>query len=167
MKSKYVFAYIYQLLLDNKIISRDYRFDAKIKTNKVLYFAELMHRILFKKELITDAKYYCLEHGPAVDIKHIGIDDKYIDLKKIKNYSNHLSEEEKEEISICVKKFLAEQDTEDLVNITHRDNKDFPLEAWKDNISNNRYGEVPLSNEDLDKDAKILRDSILQKYFKD
>lgn len=167
MKAKYVFAYIYQLLLDNKIISRDYRFDAKIKTNKVLYFAELMHRILFKKELITDAKYYCLEHGPAVDIKHIGIDDKYIDLKKIKNYSNHLSEEEKEEISICVKKFLAEQDTEDLVNITHRDNKDFPLEAWKDNISNNRYGEVPLSNEDLDKDAKILRDSILQKYFKD
>ena len=41
------------------------------------------------------------------------------------------------------------------------------IEAWKDNISNNRYGEVPLSNEDLDKDAKILRDSILQKYFKD
>lgn len=167
MKAKYVFAYIYQLLLDNNLISRDYRFDAKIKTNKVLYFAELMHRILFKERLITDAKYYCLEHGPAIDIKHIGIDDKYIDLKKIKNYSNRLSKEEKEEISICVKKFLAEQDTEDLVNITHKDNKYFPLEAWKENIINNGYGEVPLSNEDLEEDAKILRDSILQKYYKD
>ncbi|TXJ20790.1 hypothetical protein EPJ79_06535 [Brachyspira aalborgi] len=58
-------------------------------------------------------------------------------------------------------------ETEELINITHKDNKDFPLEAWKDNIRNNRYGELPLYNEDLDKDSKILRDSLIQKYFKD
>lgn len=167
MKSKYVFAYVYQLLLDNKLISKEDRKDAKIKTNKVIYFTELMHRILFKKELITDAKYYCLENGPAIDIKQLDIDEKLINLDKIKNYSNQLSEEKKEEISICVKDLFAKMETEELIDITHNDNKNFPLKAWKDNISNNRYGEVPLSNEDLDKDAKILRDSILQKYFKD
>lgn len=42
MKAKYVFAYVYQLLLDNKLISKEDRKDAKIKTNKVIYFAELM-----------------------------------------------------------------------------------------------------------------------------
>lgn len=167
MEAKYVFAYVYQLLLDNKLISKEDRKDAKIKTNKVIYFTELMHRILFKEELITDAKYYCLCYGPAIDIKQLDIDEKLINLDKIKNYSNQLSEEKKEEISICVKDLFAKMETEELIDITHNDNKNFPLKAWKDNISNNRYGEVPLSNEDLDKDAKILRDSILQKYFKD
>lgn len=125
------------------------------------------YRILFKEELITDAKYYCLCYGPAIDIKQLDIDEKLINLDKIKDYSNRLSEDKKEEISICVKKFLAEQDTEELIDITHNDNKDFHLKAWKDNTNDNNYGKVPLSNEDLEKDAKILRDSILQKYFKD
>ena len=74
MEAKYVFAYVYQLLLDNKLISKEDRKDAKIKTNKVIYFAELMHRILFKKELITNANYYCLCYGPAIDIKQLDID---------------------------------------------------------------------------------------------
>lgn len=108
-----------------------------------------MHRILFKKELITNANYYCLCYGPAIDIKQLDIDEKLINLDKIKDYSNRLSEEEKGEISICVKDFFAKMETEELIDITHNDNKDFPLEAWKDNTNNNKYGEVPLSNEDL------------------
>lgn len=102
---------IYTISYLKKYINElDYE-DAAIKTQKMLYIAELTHRILFGKPLITDAKYVFLKNGPAIV-------NKYINKKESKKKAHlDLSEDEKHIIDVCLKKWILKKTTEELVKI--------------------------------------------------
>ena len=164
MKYNNVYSYLYDFLSKKKYINElDYE-DAAIKTQKVLYIAELTHRILFGEPLITDAKYVCLKNGPAIG-------NKYIEKKESKKKAHlELSEDEKHIIDACLKKWILEKTTEELVKITHKENKDIPLIAWKTIVGDNpekpkvKYGSKDISETLIEKDASIFREATKYMY---
>lgn len=159
MQVNEVFSYIYYKLKDNNQINIfDYE-EAATKTQKVLYMAELMHRILFNKPLITDAEYVCLKNGPAIGTE-------YLDYSKAiqGKLFNNLNDNDKAILDACLKKWILETSTEELIAITHKDNDNIPLEAWKMITARSRYGTEPINDEMLNKDAQIFKDNTLDKY---
>ena len=154
-----VFSFIYyKLKKNNQINVNDYE-DAAIKTQKVLYMTELIHRTLFNKPLITDAKYVCLKHGPAIGREYLN----YYNAINNEQYKL-LGEEEIDILETCLKNWILQSSTEELVAITHKDNENIPLETWKTITSNTRYGSTTIPDDMLDKDAEILKQYLFRKY---
>lgn len=159
MKVNEVFSYVYHKLKDNDQINiNDYE-EAATKTQKVLYMAELMHRILFNKPLITDANYVCLKNGPAIGKEYLN----YWGAIQGKLFNN-LDDNDKAILDACLKKWILETSTEELIAITHKDNDNIPLEAWKIITARSRYGAEPIDNVMLNNDAKIFEANTLDKY---
>lgn len=149
-ETKAIFVYIFNKIKENEPnLNND---DLYLKTQKVLYLSELIYRIIFGKKLITDGEYICLDNGPAI-----------CNLRKaaVFNYSSHckLNDIVKEKINCCLKNLIMKSTTNDLIEITHGENKDIPLEAWKILKSENKS---IFTEELINKDVDVMKKYILR-----
>lgn len=148
-KTKAIFVYVLNKIKENEPnLNKD---DLYLKTQKVLYLSELIYRIIFGKKLITDGKYICLNNGPA--ICNLG-------KNAVFNYRSNFKLDDivKEKIDCCLKNLIMKSTTNDLIEITHGENKDIPLEAWKILRSKNKS---IFTEKLINKDVDIMKKYIL------
>ena len=156
MIGKDAFSYVYHILEVNGYLKNLSLKNKAIKTNKILFFAELYHRHFFKEPMITDIKFKALPNGPAIDKDEID----WYDVEE--NY-NFLNDEEKETIKMCMKEWLCEMSPEALSELSHGD-KRIPLMAWKSVKSEGSYGSIPIPDNYLNADAEILHNTTKHQY---
>lgn len=156
MIGKDAFSYVYHILEVNGYLKNLSLINKAIKTNKILFFAELYHRYFFKEPMITDTKFKALPNGPALHKKEIEWDN-------IETNYNYLNEEEKETIKICMKEWLCEMSPESLSELSHGDGR-IPLTAWRNVKNYGDWGSVAISDEALNSDAKLLHEKTKHQY---
>lgn len=156
MIGKDAFSYVYHILELNGYLKNLSLTNKAIKTNKILFFAELYHRYFFKKPMITDTQFKALPNGPALNKKEIEWDN-------IETNYNYLNEEEKETIKICMKEWLCQMSPEALSELSHGDGR-IELKAWRNVKNYGDWGSVPISDDALNNDAEILHSATKHQY---